>query len=190
MSGKVGFIGLGTMGKPMAWNIHQAGYDLCIYNRTREKTKPFAEAGIKVCQSPKELAEIADTIIIMVTDSDALIDAVLGYHGITAGLQKDDVVINMSTVSQPTTLEVSDAIELEGGQFLEAPVSGTKKPAEDATLTILTAGPEKLAKQVEPLLKTMGNTVIHCGKTGQGTAMKLTINLLLGNMMQALSEAL
>jgi len=186
----VGFIGLGTMGAPMAWNIHNAGYDLNVFNRTNSKTEPFSKENITVCESPKEVAEQADIIITMVTDDDALIEVMLGYQGVLSGLKENAVVINMSTVSRNATQEIDNAVKLEDGRFIEAPVSGTKKPAEDGTLTVLAGGDASLIDELKPLLQTMGNSIIHCGEIGQGTDMKLTINLLLGGMMQVFSETL
>lgn len=186
----VGFIGLGTMGAPMAWNIHKAGYELTVFNRSKDKTEPFSKQNITVRESPREIAEQSDIIITMVTDDDALIDVMLGYQGVLSGLKENAVVINMSTVSRSATQEIADAVKLEDGQFIEAPVSGTKKPAEDGTLTVLAGGDASLIDELEPLFKTMGNNIIHCGEIGQGTDMKLTINLLLGGMMQVFSETL
>ena len=190
MDQTVGFIGLGTMGKPMALNLHKAGYELGVYNRSPEKTEPFKELDIPVFETPAELTENSDIIIIMVSDSDALIDVVLGYDGVQQSLAEGKTVINMSTVSHEATMEVDEAVGMKGARFIEAPVSGTKKPAEDATLTVLAAGDKELVEEQKRLLKTMGKTVIYCGETGQATYMKLTINLLLGNMMQALGETL
>lgn len=190
MDQTVGFIGLGTMGKPMALNLHKAGYKLNVYNRSLEKTQPFKELDIPVSKTPAEVADHSDIIIIMVSDSEALIDVVLGYNGVQQKLSAGKTVINMSTVSHKATLEVDEAVRMQGARFIEAPVSGTKKPAEDATLTILAGGDEELVEEQKRLLKTMGKTVIYCGDIGQATYMKLTINLLLGNMMQALGETL
>lgn len=190
MDQTVGFIGLGTMGKPMALNLHKAGYRMGVYNRSPEKTQAFSELNIPVYKTPAEAAKHSDIILIMVSDSEALIDVVLGYNGVQQNLSAGKTVINMSTVSHKATLEVDEAVRMQGAQFMEAPVSGTKKPAEDATLTVLAGGEENLVEQHKRLLKTMGKTVIYCGEVGQATYMKLTINLLLGNMMQALGETL
>ncbi len=187
---KIGFIGLGTMGKPMAWNLHQAGFDLGVYNRTRKKAKSFKSEGVKVYGSPKKLAKASDVIIMMVTDSDALVDLLMGAKGILSGLQRDAIVINMSTVSRESNLEAADAVQLEKARFVEAPVSGTKKPAEDGTLTVLAGGDKNLVDELDPLFRAMGDTVLYCGELGQATNMKLTINLLLGGMMQVFAEAL
>jgi 3-hydroxyisobutyrate dehydrogenase-like beta-hydroxyacid dehydrogenase len=190
MDKKVGFIGLGTMGKPMAMNIHKAGYNLHVFNRSSEKTKPFQDRDIPVHDTPKELAENSEVIILMVTGPEAVKKVVLAENGIVEGLQPGTIVINMSTIAHETTMGAADIIESAEGKFLDVPVSGTKKPAEDGTLVILAGGEEQLIQEVTPLLNTMGKQIIHCGDVGQATNMKLMINLLLGSMMQGFSEAL
>ena len=190
MDKRVGFIGLGTMGKPMAMNIKKAGYSLHVYNRSKEKTKPFQELDIPVHDSPKELAENSEVIIVMVTGPEAVKKVVLAENGIVEGLQPGTIVINMSTVAHDTTTGAADIIESADGKFLDVPVSGTKKPAEDGTLVILAGGKEDLVQEVTPLLNSMGKQIIYCGDVGQATNMKLMINLLLGSMMQGFSEAL
>lgn len=190
MDKRVGFIGLGTMGKPMAMNIQKAGYSLHVYNRSREKTKPFQDLDVPVHETPKELAENSEVIIVMVTSPEAVKKVVLAENGIVEGLQPGTIVINMSTVAHETTMGAADIIESAEGKYLDVPVSGTKKPAEDGTLVILAGGEEQLIQEVTPLLNTMGKQIIHCGDVGQATNMKLMINLLLGSMMQGFSEAL
>jgi len=190
MDKKVGFIGLGTMGAPMAWNIQKAGYDLRVYNRTVEKTKPFQDENIPVRHTARELAADSEIIILMVTGPTAVKDLLLQEDGILNGMEPGTIVINMSTISNEATLGAADLVESHDGLFLDVPVSGTKKPAEDGTLVILAGGEESLVQEVTPLLNTMGKEVIYCGETGQATNMKLMINLLLGSMMQGFAEAM
>ncbi len=190
MAKKVGFIGLGTMGAPMAWNIHKAGYSLRVYNRSKEKTKSFQEENIPVFDTAKGLTTDSEIVILMVTGPTAVKDLLLQEDGVLHGLKPGTIVINMSTISNEATLGAADLVESHDGRFLDVPVSGTKKPAEDGTLVILAAGEQSLIKEVTPLLNTMGKAVIYCGETGQATNMKLMINLLLGSMMQGFAEAL
>ncbi|MDY6775558.1 MAG: NAD(P)-dependent oxidoreductase [Halobacteria archaeon] len=187
---KVGFIGLGSMGAPMAWNVRDAGYGLCVYNRTRDKTKPFAEEGVEVAKTPAELSETSDVVVTMVTDGDALIDVLRSDEGALAPEVEPTVFVNMSTISHDATIEAASLIEDEGAEFVDSPVSGTVGPAEEGTLTVLASGDEDTVDEYRPLLSAMGDPVVYCGDIGQGTNMKLTINLLLGDMMQAFSEAL
>ncbi len=186
----VGFIGLGTMGTPMAWNVHRAGYELGVYNRSAHRTQPFQQEHITVFQTPAGLAEWADIIIIMVFGPDALMAVLSEGEGLTRAKIAGKTVINMSTVSREATLAADDIVSECGAFFLDAPVAGSKKPAEDGSLTILAGGSAELLESVRPLLACMGKAIILCGGTGAGTDMKLFINLLLGTLMQSFAEAL
>ena len=190
MKQKVGFIGLGTMGKPMAFNIQKADYPLGVYNRSPDKMAPFQEQGITTYESARDLARESEAVIIMVTDPEALLAVLQGEQGVLAGLKQGTAVINMSTVSAEATLAAARLVTEGGGKYIDAPVSGTKKPAEDGTLVILAGGRQEEVEAVKPLLLSMGKAVVHCGEIGMGTHMKLTINLLLGDMMQCLAETL
>ena len=187
---KIGFIGLGAMGSAMAPNIAKAGYPLSVWNRSAAKTETFRQQGSTVCATPAELAAACDSIVIMVFGPEALRDVLQGSEGVCAGLKPCSVVINMSTVSREATLAAAEAVAACGALFIDAPVAGSKKPAQDGALTILAGGDRQLIDRATPLLKTMGKVIIHCGPVGQGTAMKLFINLFLGTLMQALAEGL
>jgi len=186
----IGFIGLGTMGAPMAWNVHRAGYRLGVYNRSAQRTEPFQQKDISVFQTPAALADWADVIIIMVFGPEALMAVLNEREGIARAAIAGKTVINMSTVSREATLEAAGIVEECGALFLDAPVAGSKKPAEDGSLTILVGGSVDVLESVRPLLDCMGKTIILSGATGAGTDMKLFINLLLGNLMQSFAEGL
>jgi len=192
MQEKVGFMGLGIMGLAMARNIAMAGYSLSLYNRSTEKVKALAlSAGkAKIAKDPKTLAEESDIIIAMVTGPEALNELLWGPEGAAAALSKDKIFINMSTVSPAFVNELKERLALTHVTFIDAPVSGSKKPAEDATLVILASGPKEKVDQLMPLFETMGKKTVYCGEVGKGSMMKLSINLLLGVMMEGLSEAL
>jgi 3-hydroxyisobutyrate dehydrogenase-like beta-hydroxyacid dehydrogenase len=185
----IGFIGLGAMGSAMARNIHNSGYSLGVYNRTRSATEAFRELGASVCDSPKQTAGRSDITIIMVTGPDALDAVINGPDGVAAGLTAGKTVINMSTVSPEATEAAAAAVTAKGADFVDAPVSGSVKPAEDAALTVLAGGSSTVLSRVMPVLKSMAKEIIECGAVGQGTRMKLVLNLMLGNMMQSLAEA-
>ncbi len=187
---RIGFVGLGHMGAAMAWNIHRAGYELGVYNRSPDKAEPFREAGVPVYDAPADLARDSDIVIVMVADPAALHEVVSGRNGLSSGLQSNALLVNMSTVSREAVLATQAAVCEAGGRFLDAPVSGTVKPAEDGTLLILAGGDGEDLERARPLLEAMGKGVVHCGGVGQGTAMKLVLNLMLGGMMQCLAEAL
>lgn len=190
MSERVGFIGLGAMGAPMARNIHGGGFELGVFNRTTERTRPFADRGITVYGTPALLAGAADVLVVMVRD-DAALEAILhGDGGLLAGLGRGKLVVNMSTVSPEATQAAAEEVHAMGARFVDAPVSGTVKPAEEGTLVVLAGGTDDDLARVRPILDTLGQSVIHCGDIPAGTRMKLVINLMLGNLMQTLAEGL
>lgn len=186
----IGFIGLGNMGAPMAWNIHKAGYRLSVYNRTAARAQPFRGAGVAAAATPAALAADADVVVVMVTDPAALHGVIAGKDGVVDGLKSGATVINMSTVSPDASLEAARIVAEHGGRFVDAPVSGTVKPAEEGTLVVLAGGAREDVEAVTPLLETMGKDVVYCGDVGSATRMKLVLNLLLGGMMELLAEAL
>ena len=190
MKAKVGFMGLGIMGAPMAANILKAGYPLTVYNRTAAKAEPLAKLGANVAPTPKALAQESDLIIAMVTGPEALYELLFGPEGAAAAFKPEQVFINMSSVSPSFTLELAKQLAPTAIRFVDAPVSGTKKPAVDAQLVILAGGNRQRVQELEPLFLTMGKKVIYCGGIGQGSMMKMFINLLLGLMMEGFAEAL
>ncbi len=189
MKPKVGFMGLGIMGSAMAANILKAGYPLMVYNRTPDKAEPLARLGARVAATPKALAEDAAIIIVMVTGPEAIYELLFGPEGAAAAFNPEQVFINMSSVSPSFTLQLGKELAPTAIRFVDAPVSGTKKPAEDAQLVILAGGNRQRVQELEPLFLTMGKKVVYCGKTGQGSMMKMFINLLLGVMMEGFAEA-
>jgi len=187
---KIGWVGLGTMGTPMAWNIHRAGYRLGVYNRSAEKCAQFAAQSVSVFESPAELAQWADIVIIMVFGPEALMEVLGGPGGAARSMAAGKTVINMSTVSREATLAAEELVCGSGASFLDAPVAGSKKPAQDGSLTILAGGSPDVLERVRPVLGCLGKVIIHCGRVGAGTDMKLFINVLLGTLMQGFAEAL
>jgi 3-hydroxyisobutyrate dehydrogenase-like beta-hydroxyacid dehydrogenase len=187
---RIGFIGLGAMGSRMARNIAKGGYALGVYNRNLARAESFRAEGAAVHATPAELAADSEAVVVMVTDPVALADVLAGEQGLLAGLRKGALVINMSTVSPEATLAAARDIEDAGGRFIDAPVSGTVKPAEEGTLVVLAAGDSRDVDAAESLLRTMGKAVVRCGAVGQATRMKLVLNLMLAGMMQALAEGL
>jgi len=178
------------MGMPMAWNVHEAGFDLRVFNRTPEKARPLAEKGVTVYSTPGLLTADSDVVILMVTDPAALAGVLYGDAGLLAGLGRGKTVINMSTVSPEATRDAAEAVHATGARFVDAPVSGTVKPAEEGTLVVLAGGLEEDLERVRPVLEAMGKAVVHCGDIPQGTHMKLVVNLMLGNLMQTLAEGM
>lgn len=187
---KIGFIGLGAMGAPMATNIRNGGYPLAVFNRTASRATPLQAGGATLCATPREVAAQSEMVVIMVTGPDDLLAVLEGPDGVVAGLDRGKVVINMSTVSDHATEQAAAMLQAAGAAYVDAPVSGSVKPAVDATLVILAGCAPELLERTTPLLKTMGREVIYCGGVGSGTRMKLVLNLMLGTMMESLAEAL
>jgi 3-hydroxyisobutyrate dehydrogenase-like beta-hydroxyacid dehydrogenase len=190
MSEKIGFIGTGIMGRPMAENLVRAGVSLTVYNRTMEKAAPLADAGARVAETPKAAAAGADTAILMLTGPEA-VDAVLeGSDGVMAADPPAATVVNMSTVPPAYARRLAGRLEKRGGSFVDAPVLGTKKPAEDGALVILAGGESEAVDRLEPLFSVLGKKTVFCGGAGMGSAMKMTANFLLAVMMAGFGEAL
>jgi 3-hydroxyisobutyrate dehydrogenase-like beta-hydroxyacid dehydrogenase len=187
---KIGFLGLGAMGSVMAGNILKGGYPLAVYNRTVARTAPLQAQGASVCTTPRELAAQSDSVVIMVTGPDDLLAVLNGPDGVAAGLGPGKAVINMGTVSDKATEQAAALVQAMGADYVDAPVSGSVKPATEAALVILAGCTASMLTRVTPLLQTMGREVVHCGDIGSGTRMKLVLNLMLGSMMESLAEAI
>ena len=190
MSKKIGFVGMGIMGVPMAQNIVRAGYPVMVYNRTMERTAPIAKAGAQVAATAQDVSEWADLLILMVTGPVAIDELMSGTAGILSARKPSKTIINMSTVSPTYSRRLSSTLQKQGITLIEAPVSGSKKAAEDGALVILAGGPHQTISELEPLFLKMGKTVVCCGETPSGSHMKLMINLLLGIVMEGLGEAI
>lgn len=187
---KIGFIGLGRMGVPMALNLIRAGYPLTVYNRTKEKTTPLAQAGAAVVDSPGEAAQAAQVIITMVSDSAALRAVVLEPGGLLKDLQPEAVLIDMSTVDPNVSRQVAAAVRAQGAHMLDAPVSGSTALAEQGTLSIMVGGDEAVHDRVRDILLAMGSRTTHVGPNGAAAAMKLAVNIVIGVTMQVLAESM
>lgn len=184
---KIGFIGLGAMGRPMVNNILKAGFNLGVYNRTESLAEAFRDEGATVFYAPWELAEICDLVIIMVTGPDDLLEIIDSIKDVIKG---EKIIINMSTVSYEATMQAAEIVHSKGGHFVDAPVLGTTGPAKEATLVILNGGEDKFLDELEPLFKVLGKNIVRCGSIGMATKMKLTVNMFLGNIMSAFAESL
>ncbi|ABK46036.1 3-hydroxyisobutyrate dehydrogenase [Magnetococcus marinus MC-1] len=187
---KIGFIGLGIMGSAMANSCHHAGYQLCVYNRGHARLKPFIDRSIPTAATPQALATQSDYMVIMVSDPAALLEVLQGPVGVCSADLTGKVVINASTVSVEASQQAATLVEQVGGAFLDAPVSGSKIPAQTGKLVFLAGGHHAVIQRCEPLLLSMGSAVIPCGAVGDGTRMKLAMNLLMSGMVQALAESL
>jgi 3-hydroxyisobutyrate dehydrogenase-like beta-hydroxyacid dehydrogenase len=189
MGENIGFIGLGIMGAPMAANLIKAGHALRVYNRTPDKAAPLLAAGATAASSPAALAGASDTIVLMLTGPTA-IDAVLaGEGGLLAADLTGRRIINMSTVPPAYAAALGKRLTAHGAILIDAPVSGSRAPAEAGTLLVLAGGEPAAIDAAEPVLLAMGKAVVRCGAVGTGSAMKMAVNLLLATMMAGLAEA-
>jgi 3-hydroxyisobutyrate dehydrogenase-like beta-hydroxyacid dehydrogenase len=186
----VAFLGLGSMGRPMAANLLKAGYPLTVWNRTLSRAEPLANAGASVAASPRTAAGGANVVITMLTDVAAVEQVAFGDEGLIAGLRDGASYVDMSTVTPALSRRLAAAARDRGAAFLEAPVLGTIGPAAEGTLTILVGGETDVLSTLRPVLDVMGSTIIHAGPTGQGTWLKLLANALMGVSMQGFFELL
>ena len=190
MAEKVGFIGLGIMGKPMAKNLMQAGYELAVHNRSPEKTQELAREGATAAESPREVAGQSDIIITMLPDSPDVREILLGEGGVLEGIEEGALVVDMSTISPVVTEELAAAIGEKGASMLDAPVSGGDVGAIEGTLSIMVGGSEADFERAKPLFEVMGKTVTHVGPTGAGQVTKACNQIVGALTIEAVSEAL
>jgi 2-hydroxy-3-oxopropionate reductase len=188
MADTVGFVGLGIMGKPMAENLVEAGYDLVVYNRTREKAEELE--GVQVAGSPREVAENSDIIITMLPDSPQVEEVLAGEDGVFEGIKDGALIVDMSTISPVVTEELSEKAREQGASMLDAPVSGGDVGAIDGTLSIMVGGSDEDFGRALPLFEVMGDTVIHVGPVGTGQVVKAANQIVVALTIEAVSEAL
>lgn len=186
---KVGFVGLGIMGRPMARNLMAAGHELVVHNRSREVVEELESEGAEAAASSREVAERSAVTITMLPDSPDVHEAVLGADGALAGASKSDLLIDMSTISPVVAREIADAAEERGVAALDAPVSGGETGAIEGKLSIMVGGREESVERARPIFEAMG-TPTHVGEAGAGQVTKTCNNLVVALVIQAVSEAL
>jgi 4-hydroxybutyrate dehydrogenase/sulfolactaldehyde 3-reductase len=175
---RIGFIGLGAMGRPMARNVLKGGFTLAVHDVAPEPVRDLAALGAEARASPRETARDADAVITMLPDSPDVEAVLLGPDGVVEGARPGTVVIDMSTIDPATTRRVAVALRARGLRFVDAPVGRTSAHAETGTLFIMVGGDPADVAAVERLLRTMGTDVVHCGPTGAGITMKVVNNYL------------
>jgi 3-hydroxyisobutyrate dehydrogenase-like beta-hydroxyacid dehydrogenase len=187
---RVGFIGLGLMGAPMAANIARAGYPLTVYNRSADKAHGLSPLGAKVAETPLQIAAQSDVVITMLSDAPAVEQVLRGEEGLLAGGRDGELLIDMSTVSPEQSRSIAIEIESQGWRKLEAPVFGSTGPARDGTLGIMVGGDETLFQEQHELLSVMGQDIFYMGPMGAGTLTKLAFNLMVAAQVASLAEAM
>jgi 3-hydroxyisobutyrate dehydrogenase len=188
---RVGFVGLGIMGSRMAANLRGAGYELTVFNRTRERAEAFAaEHGATVAGTPAEVGAASDVVITMVVDG-AQVDAVLlGEDGVATQAGDGTLCVDMSTIAPADTRRIGAALHERGIGFVDAPVTGSSPKAEDGTLTIMAGGDGAAFERARPLFEVMGEVVVHVGELGQGQTVKLINNAVAATNASTLAQAL
>ncbi len=187
---RIGFLGLGAMGKPMAMNLLKAGYPLTVWNRSIEKTVEFAALEVRIGKSPAHVAAEVDIVITMVSAPQDVEAVVCGPDGVADGIKPGSVLIDMSTVSPETSCKLAGTLAAGGAEFVDAPVAGSVGPATEGTLVILAGGLPNTVERVRPILDVMGKKVIYAGENGKGSALKLATNLMLAHITAGFAEAL
>ncbi len=190
MGERVGLIGPGIMGRPMVANLLKAGHGVAVHARRHEAAAPLAAVGATVCASPREVAERADTVFTVVSDTPDVEAVLLGPDGVIAGARPGTLVVDMSTVSPTATRRIAAALAARGVAMLDAPVSGGEAGAIAGTLSIMVGGPAEAFQRALPLLQVLGTNVVHVGGSGAGQVAKLCNQVVVAETVNAVAEAL
>jgi 3-hydroxyisobutyrate dehydrogenase-like beta-hydroxyacid dehydrogenase len=185
---RIGFLGTGLMGAPMARRLLGAGHDVAVWNRTRDKAEALAADGAVVASTPAEAARGREVVITMLTGPDALEAVLFGEEGVAPALEPGALLIDMSTVGRDAELDVAGRLP-KGVEFVDSPVTGSTPRAEAGELTILVGGSEEVYERARPVLEVLG-TPRRFGDLGSGAAMKLVLNSTLGAILMGIGEAL
>jgi 2-hydroxy-3-oxopropionate reductase len=186
----LGFIGLGTMGQPMALNLRQAGHPLTVFARNLARAEPLIRAGAHAAVSPKGVAQAADIVFVNVADDEALEAVLFGPDGVAEGLGQNAVVVDMGTTSPDATRDFAGRLAGQGTAMLDAPVSGGEAGARAGTLSIMAGGPEAAFRRVLPLFQVMGGNIVHVGGTGAGQVAKACNQIAVSASLLGVAEAL
>lgn len=187
---RLGFVGLGTMGEPIANNLRKAGHELTVWNRTAARTAALAQKGVKVAASPRACAEGQDAVLLCVSDEKALEAVLGGPDGVLAGLKEGEVVVDLSTSGTRATRAAVERCAAKGVRFVAAPLLGSRAAAEKAQLVVVAGGPADARERVRPALHAMSARMFELDSAVQAALMKLCVNSVGGAMITAFGEAL
>ena len=187
---KVGFIGLGSMGGPMALNLLKGGHQLHVWARREATTQPLVDAGAIRCASPREVGAQCEVIVLVVTTGQDVEQVVLGEGGIAEGARPGTVIIDCGTIPPATTRRVCQALRTRGMEMLDSPVSGGEAGAKAGTLSIMVGGALPVFERMRPVYECMGKTLVYMGETGAGQVAKACNQLTLVVMIQGIAEAI
>ncbi|MGW8302328.1 MAG: 2-hydroxy-3-oxopropionate reductase, partial [Desulfobacterales bacterium] len=190
MTKRIGFIGLGLMGKPMARNLMKSGFDLIVHNRSRAVVDQLVSEGADPADSPKEAAAAADVIITMLPEDSHVTEVVTAANGVSESIRPDAVLVDMSTISPTTTRRLAARVAARGAHMLDAPVSGGVEAASTASLTIMVGGKAEIFERVLPVFQKLGKNINHIGDHGAGQVTKAANQIIVGLTIQAVAEAL
>lgn len=186
---KLGFIGLGVMGRPMAARLLRAGHEVAVWARRPEATHPLVELGAHSCAEPAEVGRRSEVIFTIVTYGRDVEAVVFGERGLAAGMGEGDILVDMSTIAPGLALDIADRLAARGMQMLDAPVSGGGIGAEAGTLAIMVGGTADTLARVRPLLDVLGRTIVHVGGNGAGQVAKMCNQMVMVAAIQASAEA-
>ena len=187
---RIGFIGLGIMGKPMAARLVRAGFPVVVHNRSPEAAEELAAEGAEPAGSPREVAERSDVVVTMLPDSPDVEAVVLGEDGVIAGVREGMLVVDMSTIAPATARQVHAALAERGVEAVDAPVSGGEPAAVDGQLSIMAGGSDAAVKRAEPIFAELGKATTHIGSPGAGQVAKAANQVVVALTIQAVAEAL
>ncbi|MCP4612829.1 MAG: NAD(P)-dependent oxidoreductase [Planctomycetes bacterium] len=187
---RIGFIGTGIMGKPMAGNLQEAGYSLTVHSRTKAKADELLDRGARWVGSPADVAKESDVVITCVTDTPDVKEVLLGQNGVIEMASKGLICVDMSTISPAATKEMGQALEAKGVTLIDAPISGGEIGAIEGKLSIMTGGPKEAVEKVRPIMDVMGRTVVYCGALGSGQMTKLANQVMVVHTIMSLAEGL
>ena len=187
---KLGFIGLGLMGRPMCRHLHDAGAQLTVHNRSRAAAEQMVQPGIVAAESPAEVASCTEILVLMVSDTPAVEAVLFGTNGVIEGLRSGSLVIDMGTTAAQATREFADRLKRAGADLVDAPVSGGQMGAQDASLSIMAGGEDAAIERARPLFEVLGKHLTHVGGVGAGQVAKAANQIIVGLNIGAVAEAL
>lgn len=187
---RIGFIGTGIMGRPMACNLLKAGYSLTVHNRTKAKAQPLLDKGAVWAPSSTDIAKGSDVVITCVTDTPDVKEVLLGENGVIDAADRGLICVDMSTISPAVTKEMGQVLATKGVTLIDASISGGETGAIEGKLSIMMGGPKEIVEKVRPIMEVMGRTVVYCGPLGCGQMTKLANQVMVIHTIMSISEGL
>jgi 3-hydroxyisobutyrate dehydrogenase len=188
---QLGFLGLGTMGYPMARNLLRGGHEVALWSHSAGKACQLAELEKGTfCETPKQVGESAECVFLCVGDTGMSREVILGANGVAQGARPGTVIVDASTVSPSQSRKIGAELKGRGIEFLDAPCTGSRAGAESGTLTFMVGGDPNVFERVKPIFELLGKRLYYCGGPGMGLNAKLSQNLILGNILQAFNEGM